>query len=111
AHSGGQAFTLGLVHAIGDERGMPGLYEVELSDPAGRGWSLWRFDPAGTAEVQVRVVDVADAGAVGLADGTIESHVSAFAWSSLVATDFLWSDVEREFELFSRAGARHFLKP
>lgn len=111
--SGGQAFTLLLTHVIGDERGEngKGLYRVELVDPSGRGWTLWRFDPSGAAAVPIRVVDVADAGAAGLADGNLRTFAAAFAWSSLVPTGFLWSDVEREFELFSRAAEFTFTKP
>jgi hypothetical protein len=109
--TGGQAFTVLLAHAIGDDRTEPGLYRVELRDEAGRGWTLWRFDQAGTADVQVRVVDSADAGGVGLDDGILVSSVAAFAWSSLVPADFLWTDVEREFELFSRTEQISFAKP
>ncbi len=111
AQSGGQSFTLLLTHAIADDRPEPGLYRVELVDTAGRGWVLWRFDQAGTADVEIRVVDVGDAGGVGLLDGDLDSTASAFAWSSLAGTDFLWSDVEREFELFSRAATLTFQKP
>lgn len=112
--SGGESFTLHLNHAIGDDRSEPGLYRVELRDSTGRGWLLWRFDPPGTADVELRVVDVGDAGVmgvVGLMDGALRSSASAFAWSSLTGTDFLWSDVEREFQLFSRAAELTFQKP
>lgn len=111
ASSGGQAFTLSLTHAIDDGRGVPGLYLVELEDVPGRRWSLWRFDPSGTAPVAIRVVDVADAGGVGLADGKVTSVVSAYAWAALSGTEFFWTDVEREFELFSRAAPLSFMKP
>lgn len=111
AQSGGQAFTLRLTHAIGDDRSEAGLYRVELLDESGRGWILWRFDAAGAADVEIRVVDVAAEGGVGLDDGELSSTAAAFAWSSLVSTAFLWSDVEREFELFSRAAPRMFFKP
>jgi hypothetical protein len=111
ASTGGQAFTLLLTHAIGDDRSEGGLYRVELEDEAGRRWSLWRFDPAGTADVPLRVVDVGEAGALGLADGIIVSQVSAFAWQGLVATSFLWSDIERRFELFSQSARFSFQKP
>lgn len=110
--SGGQAFSLRITHAIGDDRTEPGLYRVELAEiPSGRGWVLWRFDQAGTADVTIRVVDVGDAGGVGLRDGDLGSTVSAFAWTSLMGRDFMWTDVEREFELFSRAATLTFQKP
>jgi hypothetical protein len=108
AQSGGEAFTLLLTHAI--DRTEPGLYRAELLDSAGRGWDLWRFDSAGSADVEIRVVDVGEAGGAGLLDGDLRSTVSAFAWGPLVSTDFFWSDVEREFELFSRAAPLIFAK-
>jgi len=113
AHTGGQAFSLQLAHVIGDERAenQKGLYRVDLEDVAGRRWTLWRFDPAGTADVAIRAVDVGDAGEVGLADGNLLTSVSAYAWSSFSPTDFLWSDVEHEFELFARAKPFSFAKP
>lgn len=111
ASTGGQEFTLLLTHAIGDDRTEPGLYRIDLRDVGGRVWTLWRFDPAGSADVQVRVVDVAALGGTGLADGQLQSSVAAFAWSSLAPLDFLWTDVEREFELFSRAAPQTFVKP
>jgi hypothetical protein len=111
APSAGQAFTVTLAHAIGDERAMGGLYRVRLVDQAGRGWDLWRFDPPGASDVAVRVVDPMDAGALGLADGSVTSTTAAYAWSTLAPLDFLWSDVEREFELFSRGAPLTFSKP
>jgi hypothetical protein len=91
AHTGSEAFTLALAQAIGDDRTEPGVYRVELVDIDQRGWTLWRFDPAGAADVLVRAVDLADGGGVGLADGDIAATSEAFAWSSLSLTDFLWS--------------------
>lgn len=115
ASSGGEAFTIELSHVIGDERSLnqKGLYRVELVDSQQRSWILWRIDPAGPANVPVpiRVVDVADGGAAGLADGDLQSQVTAWAWSSFSPTEFLWSDVEREFELFARAEPLTFVKP
>jgi hypothetical protein len=111
AASGGQAFTVTLAHVIGDERAMGGLYRVRLVDPAGRGWDLWRFDLPGTSDVAVRVVDPMDAGALGLADGSVTSTTAAYAWTALAPLDFLWSDVERRFELFSRGAPLTFSKP
>jgi hypothetical protein len=109
--TGGQAFTLRLRHVIGDERSVGGLYRVEMRDSSSRGWSLWRFDASGSADVELRVVDPADGGVVGLANGNLTARMSAYAWSGLVATDFFWTDVERRFELFARAQPVSFAKP
>jgi hypothetical protein len=113
ANSGGQAFDLRLTHVIGDERAenQKGLYRVELEDLAGRVWTVWRFDPSGAADVRLRVVDPADGAGTGLADGTLLLRASAYAWSGLDPLNFLWSDLEREFELFARAEEISFLKP
>ncbi len=113
AQTGAQAFTIALTHVIGDERSenQKGLYRVDLEDDQGRRWTLWRFDPPGAASVPIRVVDPADGGGVGLSDGSVQTSVSAYAWSSLSPTAFLWSDVEREFELFARAEPFSFGKP
>ena len=111
--SGGEAFTVLLTHAI--DRAVPGLYRVDLLDSAGRVWSLFRVDPpSGAAPVELRVVDVADAGVAGvtgLASGSLESRTSAYAWTSMGTSGFLLSDLEREFELFSRAAPLTFTKP
>jgi hypothetical protein len=111
ASTGGQAFDLSLGHAIGDERTEGGVYRVVLEDAAGRRWILWRFDGAGAADVQLRAVDVGDAGVVGLADGDLTATTAAFAWQGFSPTDFLWSDIEREFELHARSLAVVFQKP
>lgn len=109
--AGGQAFDVVLRHVIDDGRGMAGLYRVRLLDGAGRGWVLWRVDPSGTADVHVRVVDPTDGGVTGLADMDVTLEATAWAWTALSPSAFLWTDVEREFELFSRAGRFTFQKP
>ena len=48
---------------------------------------------------------------IGLADGTLTTRTSAWAWEGIDPTDFLWSDLERQFELFSRAEAFTFTMP
>lgn len=111
ASTGGQAFNLLVTHAIGDERSEPGLYRVDLLDDSGRAWTLWRLDPPGTAGVPIRVVDPVEGGATGLQDGAVVGTVSAYAWASLAPASFLWTDLEREFALFSRAAPRSFRKP
>jgi len=111
ASTGAEEFTLLLDHAIGDDRTEGGLYRVELRDEANRAWTLWRFDPPGTAPIEIRVVDVGDAGVTGLRDGTLVSRTAAWAWNGLLPTDFLWTDIERRFELFSRGAPFSFLKP
>jgi hypothetical protein len=109
ASAGGQAFTLVLRHAIGDDRTEPGIYRVELTDEGNRRWTLWRFDGPGSGDVTLRVVDLPPG--EGLEDGTVVCTAAAYAWPSLSTSDFFWSDVARAFELFARDGAVSFSKP
>ncbi|MEQ1891360.1 MAG: hypothetical protein ABL998_02360 [Planctomycetota bacterium] len=110
-NTGGEAFTLALAHVIDDARSEGGLYRADLRDIAGRRWSLWRVDGAGSADVLLRAVDLADGGGSGLANGALELEASAWAWDGFDGGAFLWSDVEREFELFALAGERTLQKP
>jgi hypothetical protein len=109
--TGTQAFDIVLRHVIDDGRGMAGLYHVRLLDDEGRGWDLWRVDPTGTADVHVRVADPALLGGTGLADTTLVLEASAWAWTGLSPGAFLWTDLERDFELFSQAARFTFEKP
>lgn len=110
-NTGGQAFTLTLPQVIGDDRSEGGLYRVDLTDVAGRRWSLWRIDGPGAADVELRAVDLADGGGSGLADGALTLRASAWAWEAFAPAAFLWSDLEREFELFALAAERTLQKP
>ena len=109
--TGGDEFTLVFPNTIEDLAAEPGLYRVDLEDPAGRGWTLWRPDTAGSENVRVRVPDPGDAGATGLASGNISVRISAFAWPTFNPRRFLWSDVEREHDLFARAASVTLTKP
>jgi hypothetical protein len=114
AHTGGQAFTVALRNAIDDGRAEDGLYRVELAERGAadpRRWTLWRADPPGSGPVHLRVVDVGDAGLVGLDDGDLEVRSAAFAWAGLDPLAFLWSDVEREPDLFSFSAPITIQKP
>lgn len=108
---GSGAFTIELEQVIGDDRSEGGLYRVELEDITGRGWSLWSIDGSGSANVLLRGVDPADGGGTGLADGDILVRGSAFAWEGFDPSAFLWSDLGREFELFSRTSQQTLSKP
>lgn len=111
ANLGSGAFTVELEHVIGDERSAGGLYRVELEDVTGRGWTLWRIDGSGSANVQLRGVDPADGGGSGLANGNVLVRGSAFAWEGFDPTAFLWSDIEREFEYFAHTSQQTLTKP
>ncbi len=110
-NTGGEGFEVIFTDAIPDVAGQPGLYRIELSDAAGRGWTLWRADPSGTADVLVHVPDLTGTGGTGLANGTLSCRIHAFAWSALNPQTFLWSDAERAHELVSRSVRSTFQKP
>ena len=51
----------------------------------------------------MHVPDIAPLGGSTLPDSDIAVIVSAFAWEGFDLTDFAWTDVEREYDLFSHA--------
>jgi len=111
--SGGASYTLTIDNSIQDIQGMPGLYRVTLRDATGRRWTHVRLDEPDVAgaTLDLRVVDIAVAGGEPLANGSIEAVVESLAWPSFDAGAFLWSDLEREFDLFSRSAPIAFTQP
>ena len=104
--TGGDSYDLVFTNALLDPpTGQPGLYRVTLTDEEGRRWHLWRLDqdvdPAG--DVLVHVPDVAAGGGTALADGSIAFEVATFAWPDFDPTALLFTDVEREYDVFSFA--------
>lgn len=98
----GPSTTLELPDTLPD--GETGLYRVELRTSAGgRGWTLWRPDAPGGANVLVRLPDLAPGGGAGLAAGTITAVLTAISVPALDPTAFLWADLEREYDI--RAGS------
>ncbi len=90
--------------------GKRGLYKVTLTsqeDPnnanRSRKWVLYRPDQNNLQgqPVSVHVPDISPLGGSSFPAGAITASVSAFAWEDYDAQDFLWTDVEREYDLFS----------
>lgn len=108
--TGGNTYTLTIDNSIEDIQAEPGLYRVTLQDGDGRRWTHVRTDPPDAAggTLDMRVVDVAAAGGQGLANGAIEAVVESLAWPAFDATAFLWSDLEREYDAFSRSAGVSF---
>ncbi|TAJ21496.1 MAG: hypothetical protein EPO68_04630 [Planctomycetota bacterium] len=108
--TGGAAFTLTIDNSIEDIQAEPGLYRVTLLDATGRRWSHVRADPPDAAggTLDLRVVDIAADGGQPLADGPIEAVVESLGWPGFDASAFLWSDLEREYDLFSRSAGVSF---
>jgi hypothetical protein len=100
----GGAFDVEFENALPDIAGEPGLYVVHLVDSGGRGWDLYRVDPADGVPAEVHAPDLAADGGTGLVTGDVDAAVELFAWPGFDAGAFLLSDVAREHDVFS-AGA------
>ncbi len=100
----GAADDLNFTDVLPDSAGQPGLYRVVLTDAGGGRWVIWTTDPpdAKGPEVQVRLPYL-DGVNLPLAPGDLDCRIQLFAWPALDLTGFLWSDVEREYDLFSRS--------
>ncbi|MFT5197386.1 MAG: hypothetical protein ACI87O_000025 [Planctomycetota bacterium] len=102
ANTGGASYGLVLLDALSDSRGMDGLYKAHLTDSAGRGWSLWHRDvPDGAGVINIQVPEIASVGGTPLAVGTITCRTSLFAAPGLDTTQFMWSDLHRDAEVYA----------
>jgi hypothetical protein len=109
--TGAEGFSIAFSDVVPDAAGMAGLYRVELADTAGRRWTLWRTDPAGSASTLVHAPDVVAVGGDGLADGALTCRIHAFAWPELDVASFFWTDAERLCQRVSRSSTSTFQKP
>ena len=78
---------------------------------AARRWTVWTPDPPGVGTVRVHLPEIVSSGGVPLTTGMIGAQIAAFAWPTLDLGEFLWSDVEREHDLFSFSRAFLFNQP
>ncbi|MBK7641648.1 MAG: Ig-like domain-containing protein [Planctomycetes bacterium] len=101
----GLADTLWFTDVLPDSVGQPGLYKVVLTDVAGGRWVIWTTDPPDVdgPEVPVRLPLIGSGLGFPLAAGDLDCRISLYAWPALDTANFLWSDVEREYALFSRS--------
>ncbi len=101
ANTGGASFGLVLQDTLTDAQGMGGLYKAQLTDVNGRGWSLWHRDVAdGPGVVNIQVPEIASVGGTPLANGTIRCRTTMIAAPGLDTTQFMWSDLHRDAELY-----------
>lgn len=105
------SYSVVFENTILDGAGEPGLYEVVLTDAVGRRWHLWRGDDVDGGDLSVRVPDLGGTAAIGLASGATSCTIAAFAWQSLSPSEFLWSDIEREHDLFAATKSVSFTVP
>ena len=97
-----RSLDLSVTDVLPDALGTSGLYEVRLTDDAGRAWHLWRTDaPDGLAPLSIHFPDL---GPTGSALGAgLDGAVEVWAWPALDPAAFLWSDLEREHDVFVSA--------
>ena len=103
--TGGQAYNIQVADVLPDSAGLSfGLYRVQLTDTLGRGWTLVGLDASDSAggTIVLSVQDIAAQGGNGLQNGQITASVEVFA-QNLDRGQFLWTDLEREHEFYSRA--------
>jgi len=109
-NSGGSAYNLQAVDPLPPwaSTGLAGMVRFTLRDSTGRQWTIWRPDPPtsggnGVDSVSARVADIGFFSGTTLAAGPTTCRVSAFAWESPTASldTFMWTDVEREHEVFA----------
>jgi hypothetical protein len=112
-NAGGMSFDLTFPDVLPDVLSAPGrgLYRVVLTDSAGRRWTSFRPDPPDAAGPNV-VLHVPNlAGTFPLAPGPLDGRISAWSWPGLDLGEFLWTDVEREHDLFVHSIASSFTPP
>ncbi len=104
ATTGGSSYGLVLLDSLRDSQGMDGLYRAHLTDSTGRGWSLWhRDEPDGAGVINIQVPDIGSVGGNPLASGTITCRTTLLAAPGLDTTQFLWSDLHRDAEVYVRS--------
>ncbi|MDF1798084.1 MAG: Ig-like domain-containing protein [Planctomycetota bacterium] len=94
------AYDITIQNSLPDALGMPGMYKVTVVDSAARVWRLWMRDPADGVVPSLHLVDLAGSGGEGLATGAQTARVEAFAAPGFDFGDFLWSDLERDWEVW-----------
>ncbi|MCZ6598135.1 MAG: hypothetical protein O7B99_10885, partial [Planctomycetota bacterium] len=108
--SGGVSYNVVFNNGIVDLAAQTGLYRVTLIDQNGRRWILWRDDPPDPDTAFVHLPDLSPTG-TPLADGPITCFVTGWAWPTLSLDAFLFSDVEREHDIFCETSPIVFTQP
>ena len=85
--------------------------EVRLEDDLGRRWRLWRNEPIGPGTVIQHVPDLSIPMGNTLASGNITATIRAWAWNGFSESAFLWSDLEREHDVYVESAPVTFSLP
>lgn len=97
------ADDLTFTDVIPDAAGEPGIYRVTLTDVDGLSWTIYCPDPPDSAgpDVTVHLPYAGPGNVIPLAPGPVECQISAFAWPGFDIAQFLWTDIDREHDLYS----------
>ena len=111
ASTGATHFTVAFTNNIPDSLGQPGLHRVRIADSAGRAWSLYLSDPADGASPEVHLPNIALSGGTPLTSGSLSATVESFSYPTFDLGNFLWTDIEREFDLYTKSAPIAFTQP
>jgi hypothetical protein len=87
-----------------------GLHRVTLTAADGRRWRLWHTDLPGT-QIRIWAPPIADAGGTPLVSGPVVAEAESLAWEGLDEGLFLWSDVDRAYDVRVTAAPVSFVQP
>jgi hypothetical protein len=108
----GATYDIEFPNVILDAAAQPGLYKVTLTDVTGRRWVLWRPDELdASGNMSVHVPEIALEGGVPLMDGTITCQISGYAWRTMSSVRFLWTDIQREHDLYVHTAPVTYSQP
>lgn len=96
--AGGVGYDIVFDNVISDAEATHGIVGAEVVDSAGRVWRLYSRDPGDGAPARVHVVDFGAFG-TGPAAGLTVARAFAVGGAGLDWANFLWSDLERTFEI------------
>ena len=111
--AGGTGLDLSFTDVLPDSTGETGIYRVTLTDSVGQKWTVWRSDTPDSAgsNITVHLSFVGAGGTFPLTTGTITVQIALFAWPGFDPAQFLWSDIEREYDLASFSKSQTFTTP
>jgi hypothetical protein len=106
-NTGLMADDLTFTDVIPDAAAEPGIYRVTLTDSTGVSWTIYRPDAPDSAgpNVIAHLPYASASNMIPLAPGPVQCQISAFAWPGFDITQFLWSDLEREHDLYSHTAS------